>query len=357
MFIELAELGLYCVQQLGVMLGVGAQLIVLLLYLIAVKDGTVDSKEQYFLSATKRILYFGVICIVISGALITLIHFSQAQVGVVFSPAYLFKWFLIIGAIGLAFFDYNDQPSLAITKGLAGATWFGIFAIHILAPETTWLLLCLLFGTWVLGFMTLWLSVTFMLGGKSVFGDAVGETKSEPKKEKLEKLELMSKPEPMPEPEPALEPIPEQEAESPEEQIVENPIEVEPDVEFEPEVEPIPEPTIPPPKAVPIPPPVFVPPPMPKPALPAMPPMPKPAFSIPTASTKSPFISSPDEPLALHPHINENLSVSPTSGQTISAGSDLGKAQVTEHLPALRIMPQKPEDLETQHRAPLVRFG
>lgn len=347
MFLELAELGLYCVQQLGVMLGVGAQLIVLLLYLIAVKDGTVDSKEQYFLSATKRVLYFGVICIVISGILITFIHLREAQAAIIFSPAYLFKWLLIGFAVVLALFDYSDQPSLAIIKGLAGATWFGLFAIHILAPQTTWLLLGLLFGTWMLGFMTLWLSITFMLSGKSVFKDAVGESKPEPKKEKLQKLI-----EPTPKPPPQPEPEPQEEAEP----IIEEPIEV----ELEPEYEPAPEPEVtplPPPKTVPIPPPVFIPPPMPKPALPGMPPMPKPAFSIPTASTKSPFISSPDEPLALHPHINENLSVSPTSGHTIPAGSDLGKAQATEHVPALRVMPQKPEDLETQHRAPLVRFG
>lgn len=363
MFLELAALGLYVVQQLGVMLGAGAQVIVLVLYLVAIKDGTVDAKEHYFLSATKRILYLGLVCIITSGVLITLIHLSQAQSNIVFTPAYLFKWLLIMFAVGLALFDFKDQPSLAVIKGLAGAIWFGLFAVHILAPETSWFMLGLLFGTWLLGFMTLWLTTTFMFGGKSLFIDqAIDQTPKDllqPQKQESP-IQLLKNPEPASEfeQEPEIEPDTESEVmfeevrQEPEPQQEEVP-EVEPEpVEFEPE---------PLPPLEPAPPIVVPPPPTPKPLPPIAPPMPKPAFFIPTASTKSPFISSSSDPLALHPHITEHSSLPPAppppKAGSIPSNSNLAQAQATEHLPVLRVMPQKPEDLETQHRAPLVRFG
>ncbi len=307
MFIELADLGLYFVQQLGVLLSVGAQIVLLILYLLSIKDGAIDNKEQHFLSATKRILYFGVVCIVLSGILITGIHFSAAQMTVIFSPAYIFKWLLIITAIILALLDYTDKPSLAVTKGFSGAVWLALFTVHVLAPDTTWALLGILFGVWVVGFMTVWLGVTFALGGKSPMGAAV-QTPLEIKPP------AVAAPKPLPPPEPVREPI------------IEKPL-------------PPPVPPVAPPPA------------------PQSPP--KPAFSIPTASVQAPFVSSSTGPLALHPHISEDTpSLVPppitTSGaNTIHVASD----HVTEHLPALRIMPTKPEDLETQHRAPLVRFG
>lgn len=361
MFLELAALGLYVVQQLGVMLGAGAQVIVLVLYLVAIKDGTVDAKEHYFLSATKRILYLGLVCIITSGALITLIHLSQAQSNIVFTPAYLFKWLLILLAVGFALFDFKDQPSLAVIKGLAGAVWFGLFAVHILAPETSWFMLGLLFGTWLLGFMTLWLTTTFMFGGKSLFIDQATDQapKDLPQPQKQEPpIQLLKKPEPVLEFEPEPEEVEEVEQPAENEVTFEEVVpEPEPQQEEVPEIEPIevevePEPT--PPIVVP-------PPPIPKPLPPIAPPMPKPAFFIPTASTKSPFISSSNDPLALHPHITEHPSLPPAppppKAGSIPPNSNLAQAQATEHLPVLRVMPQKPEDLETQHRGPLVRFG
>jgi len=362
MFLELAALGLYVVQQLGIMLGAGAQVIVLVLYLVAIKDGTVDAKEQYFLSATKRILYLGLVCIITSGALITLIHLSQAQSNIVFTPAYLFKWLLIGLAVGLALFDFKDQPSLAVIKGLAGAIWFGLFAVHILAPETSWFMLGLLFGTWLLGFMTLWLTTTFMFGGKSLFIDQATDQapKDLPQPQKQEPpIQLLKQPEPVLEFEPEPEEVePDTESEDTFEEVQPEPespqeeaVEIEP-VEVEPELPPLPEPA--PPIVVP-------PPPIPKPFSEMTPPKPKPAFFIPTASTKSPFISSSNDPLALHPHITQHSSLPPAPppprAGSIPPNSSLAQAQATEHLPVLRVMPQKPEDLETQHRGPLVRFG
>jgi hypothetical protein len=252
----------------------------------------------------------------------------------------------------LALFDFTDQPSLAVVKGLAGATWFGLFAVHILAPETSWFMLGLLFGTWLLGFMTLWLTTTFMFGGKSLFIDqAINQTtKDLPKPQKQKPpIQLLKESEPVlefqPEPEeveeveqPTESEVTFEDVEPEPEPLQEEVPEIEP-VEVEPELPVLPEPA----------PAIFVPPPpVPKPFSELTPPKPKPAFFIPTASTKSPFISSSSEPLALHPHLTEHAVLPPAppppKAGSIPPSSSLAKAQTTEHLPVLRVMPM-PADM------------
>src|SRR5581483_881342 len=92
---DVINLVLYCLQQLGVTLGVGAQTILLIAYVQAMRDGVVDSKEAQFSRALSVVLNAAIICVVVSGLGITALHLIAGQSDVVYSPAFLFKWVLV----------------------------------------------------------------------------------------------------------------------------------------------------------------------------------------------------------------------------------------------------------------------
>ena len=61
---EMVALVLYGFQQFGVMLGVGAETILLIVYLMSLRDGVVEPKEVQFARAIRKTLYIG-LCIII----------------------------------------------------------------------------------------------------------------------------------------------------------------------------------------------------------------------------------------------------------------------------------------------------
>ncbi len=152
---------LYCVQQLGVTLGVGSQTILLVAYLISMRDGILDSKEAQFSRAVRAVLNTGLMCIVISGVGITFMHILAGEGTTVLAPAYLFKWLLIILALGLTLISKDSTKSLLY--GVAGGTWYALFLVHILAPVTTWSNLFTLYVVWLVGFILCWEALTFLM--------------------------------------------------------------------------------------------------------------------------------------------------------------------------------------------------
>lgn len=159
------DLILYCMQQLGVMLGVGAETIMLFAYLHAIGDGVVDEQEQGFAGAIRRILFTGIIFIILSGALITTLELAAGHQQVVFSPGFMFKWCLI-GLVTFFFFSIRGTSLPAgLSEGFVGATWYALFIVHILAPMTTWGQVSALYGVWLVVFLLLWVSAVFFLRG------------------------------------------------------------------------------------------------------------------------------------------------------------------------------------------------
>jgi len=163
---DVPNLVLYSIQQLGVMLAVGAQTIILVAYLLAVRNGVVDSQEERFARAVKRVLFIGLFLIVISGLAITALELLAAHQPVVFSPAYLLKWSLIGAAVVLARATWGNSLPKGLLEGLAGAVWYGIFAVHILAPVALWSQLLALFAVWVVVFVLVWVGLVFALRGR-----------------------------------------------------------------------------------------------------------------------------------------------------------------------------------------------
>jgi len=164
--IELLDLVLYCVQQLGVMLSVGSATIVLIAYIMAMRDGKIVESEAHFSRIVHRALGFGILLMVLSGIAITSLHGMTGQIAIVFAPVFLFKWLLIIGLIVVYLTQKGKPFSHFAVEGLLGATWYVLFLVHILAPITSWINLLMLYVLFVAGFEIVWLGIVMATRGK-----------------------------------------------------------------------------------------------------------------------------------------------------------------------------------------------
>lgn len=160
---DILVLVLYCAQQLGVTLGVGAQTIMLVAYLSAMRDGVVDKQEAQFARAVRRVLNTGLLLIILSGVGITALHLMAGEAATILSAAYLFKWVLVFGVLIFTLLKSLPQN---IMQGLAAGSWYALFIVHILAPVATWLNLLTLYGVWMVGFFLCWMALTYATKGK-----------------------------------------------------------------------------------------------------------------------------------------------------------------------------------------------
>lgn len=391
--VEMVDLLLYALQQLGIILGVGSEVILLVLYVFAIADHDIDAKEIAFTTATKRFLMLGLLSIVLSGIGITIRHALFGETNIVFEPAYVLKWILICLAFAMVRFGGQLALRKGIRTGLGGAVWIALLIVHIVAPVTTWGWLIGLSALWLMLFMSVWSGIVYAIGGRETILPPARPKPPQPQPEptlpveppsipqptpvpvhvpvKEEEGEVIDKPvvilEPEPEPAPAPEP-PEPEIPMPELlSEPEIPLELEAAPAYLEIVEPTEHPTS---HSAPIPPVAISEPP---PAPPTQPP-PKQdaapiAFSTGLDDEAFPYKQTVvDQTEVLHPHLTEQheeskkhvLPAPPPPTDTTPPKpqfASISESDVTEHLPAIRVMPKSPEDLESQHRGPIVKFG
>gem|GEM_PF-3317124 len=320
--LEISMLLLYVVQQIGVVLGVGAQTILLINHILALRDGVIDAIEESFLRAVKRTMTFGVVAIVVSGVLITFIHLGAGEGAVVVEPAFLFKWVLIVLVSGLMLFNRQERNSPYL-EGMLGGVWYGMFMLHILAPVASWGMLLGLFSVFVALFMACWLALDFMFKGSMlpVFPDATENpfatdeevaptSQSVPEISSQPTTQATTKQPEIPREKPATVP-----AFSAPAAVRTTPMQD-----------------------------VRTPPPAPQRAT-------IPAFTISRTLEPAPY-QKPSAQVypVLHPHITQDTVVLPQQQQT-------QKKESGTELPAVRIMPHSPEEVEAQPRGPMVRYG
>ena len=157
---EFFALAVFIAQQLGVMLGVGAGTVLLVAYLLGLHKEESDAAHQNFVRAVflARSVALGVI--VVSGVAAVGVHFAVGELGVLFAPAFVFKWILIGAVLGLYFVEKWAQGlssgwRLAVC-GFVGAQWYALFLIHSVAPVTTWEYLLPFYAGWVVFFELVW---------------------------------------------------------------------------------------------------------------------------------------------------------------------------------------------------------
>ena len=154
---------IYVAQQLGIMLGVGAQTVLLFTHLIAVRHGEQESPHASNAEAARKALYTGFFLIIASGAAAIVVHVFSGSLDILFAPAFLFKWFLI-GAVLWAFFRSNGLSHWSNTlAGFAGGTWYALFLVHSLGPITTWTTLIFLYVVWLVFFLAVWAGVVWIM--------------------------------------------------------------------------------------------------------------------------------------------------------------------------------------------------
>ena len=158
---EIVRLVLYATQQLGVTLAVGGQTIVLLAYLISMRDRVVDTKEAQFSRAVKAVLFSGRGLVILSGFGITALHYIGGEFAILFAPAYLFKWLLVALVVVFSFDVGKRLAPPWVGEGIVGGTWYALFLVHILAPVTTWENLLVLYGGWLGAFFLIWIVLVF----------------------------------------------------------------------------------------------------------------------------------------------------------------------------------------------------
>ncbi|MDE2071440.1 MAG: hypothetical protein KGI70_01740 [Patescibacteria group bacterium] len=149
---------LFLLQQLGVMLGVGAQTVLLVNYLSSVRVGARPTPTS-FVRSTRGLLGISLFVIIGSGAMVTAMHFSAGSFDILFAPAFLFKWALILLALVLyllAELPSSNSTHEALIEYLAGGTWFALFLVHSVAPVVAWSDLIILYVSWMVSFGVVW---------------------------------------------------------------------------------------------------------------------------------------------------------------------------------------------------------
>lgn len=296
---ELLYFAIYLLQQLGVMLAVGAQTILLCAHLVAVHRGESEPAVHASARAARTTLGVGLAVIVISGTAAVGMHYAAGELEVLLAPVFLLKWALI-GVLIVAFFIQRRAVDSAIFHALVGGSWYAVFLVHSLAPVASWADLCAFYAAWMFVFMVIWFGfLGFMRVQRSPQAAASSKVLGSPRPE-LVVPRVQAGPDHLPTPPPA--------------------------------------PIVPPPPPLPLPPkpePIVV-----AENLPVIAPEhaltvvtkveepPKPAAPAPASPPLPPQEKKPD---ILHDIVDYLL------------------------IPAMRIMPQRPEDISSEKRGPLIK--
>lgn len=156
---------LYVSQQFGVMLGVGAQTVLLCAHLVAVHRGEQETLQNVFAKAARNAQLGGLVIMVLSGFGAVALHAAAGSLATVIAPVFLFKWLLIFAATVLFLVQLRFVGNVAL--GLAGGTWYALFLVHTLAPNIGWVGLLSLYGAWMVAFFAVWaLFVSIMHWGR-----------------------------------------------------------------------------------------------------------------------------------------------------------------------------------------------
>lgn len=151
---------LWCAQEAGVLLGVGAALLSLVGYVVILRDNRVSAREARYSSAMRRVIALSLLLMILSGAAITALHLSLGQGEIISQPVFIFKW-LLIAALSAAYVAMRAQPyGHRLAEGALGGTWFTLFIVHTAVPAVSWSTLCILYAFVMGSFLLVWEGVT-----------------------------------------------------------------------------------------------------------------------------------------------------------------------------------------------------
>jgi hypothetical protein len=231
------------------------------------------------------------------------------------APAFLFKWALIALLTSFYFMELGAEGiKRDAVEGFEGANWYALFIVHTMAPVVAWTLMLEIYVGWLAAFGVIWALFVGLMRwqGKSKppAAAAMAPKTAPPQAPVMPKP--IAAPAPMPSPKPIPPPAP---APIPK-------IEIHPNHSMLPMVAELD---------------------LPAPAAAAMPPKPAPAPAAPAAAPVAPPVSAPQAP----------VEAVPQSSKPAAAMPDLEGPG----LPALHVMPKRPEDIESSKRGPVVKMS
>jgi hypothetical protein len=161
----LFSLAVFATQQLGIVLGVGAETVLLVVYLLALER---HQAEHAHLPPLARMLQrWGLGIVIVSGLGAVALHMWLGQENILLAPAFIFKWILLAVLCGWYWVEsYAVRLPLfaaAVVRGVGGAQWYALLVVHLLAPVVTWPYLLLLYAAWVVVFVAGWSGFAYVM--------------------------------------------------------------------------------------------------------------------------------------------------------------------------------------------------
>ncbi len=307
---ELVSLVVSLAQEIGIVAGVGALTITLVGHLLSLHAHVSETVYGY-VRAARHIRALALMAVIISGGAAVLIHFQTQTPQVLVAPAFLFKWLLI--ALLTAFY-FVELKVVGLwrdaVEGFEGANWYALFIVHTVAPALGWGMLLYTYLGWLATFAVIWAAFVWLMRRQSTLPHKpAAPAPTPPTASTPPPAPPLQKPMPPPPPKPASVPIPPP-APAP---AAKKPVEIHPNHSMLPMVAeldlPAPLSRVPAPKAA-----------------PAPAPAPK-----------------PQSPVQLVPE---------------SSGPAVAMPNLEESgLPALHVMPKRPEDIESSKRGPVVKMS
>ena len=160
---ELVSLLVSLAQEIGVVVGVGALTITLVGHLLSL-HASKDEAVFGYVRAARQIRAIALITIIISGCVAILVHFQSGTPGVLVAPAFLFKWLLIAALTAFHFVEFSVTGiKRDAVEGFEGANWYALFIVHAAAPAAAWGLLFGIYFGWLAVFGAIWAAFVWLM--------------------------------------------------------------------------------------------------------------------------------------------------------------------------------------------------
>jgi len=178
---DLISLSVSLVQEVGVILGVGALTITLVAHLLALHSHR-DELTHAYVRAAHVFRAVALILIIVSGGAAILVHIESNTAATLASPAFLFKWALI--ALLAAFYFLERSASgywQDAVEGFEGANWYALLIVHTMAPAVSWMLILGIYGGWLAAFGVVWAGFVWFMRHQSTIKPAAAAVAPTPK--------------------------------------------------------------------------------------------------------------------------------------------------------------------------------
>ncbi len=150
-------------QEIFIVAGVGAVTMTLVGHLLSLHAHKSETVFGY-VRAARHLRALALMGIIISGGVAILIHFQSGTPGVLLAPAFLFKWLIIALLTVFHFAELNvDGIKRDAVEGFEGANWYALFIVHTIAPVAAWGTLLPIYFGWLAVFAVIWVGFVWLM--------------------------------------------------------------------------------------------------------------------------------------------------------------------------------------------------